>query len=128
MSSIRILNDFCRILFRILQKLSDSTGSGSTTLMLSDKHKKNCRPTCTYCSAMADKKRYKALKSLETKDTKGIHFITAEELKVRNKERKKNQTNPAVKVRNRLGTFGLLWDSFKRRRHEDPCVKARNLQ
>ncbi len=33
---------------------------------------------------MADKKRYKALKSLETKDTKGVHFITAEELKVRN--------------------------------------------
>jgi hypothetical protein len=42
---------------------------------------------------MADKKRYKALKSLETKDTKGVHFITAEELK----------------VRNRLGTFGLVW-------------------
>jgi hypothetical protein len=48
---------------------------------------------------MADKKRYKALKSLETKDTKGVHFITAEELKVRNKERKKNQKNPAVKVK-----------------------------
>jgi hypothetical protein len=42
---------------------------------------------------LADKKRYKALKSLETKDTKGVHFITAEELK----------------VRNRLGTFGLVW-------------------
>ncbi len=56
-------------------------------------------PTFIYCSAMADKKRYKALKSLETKDTKGVHFITAEELKVRNKERKKNQKNPAVKVK-----------------------------
>jgi hypothetical protein len=54
---------------------------------------KSCRPTCAFCSAMADKKRYKALKSLETKDTKGVHFITAEELK----------------VRNRLGTFGLVW-------------------
>jgi hypothetical protein len=42
---------------------------------------------------MADKKRYKALKSLETKDTKGVHFITAEELKVRNS----------------LGTFALVW-------------------
>jgi hypothetical protein len=61
---------------------------------------------------MADKKRYKALKSLETKDTKGVHFITAEELKVRNS----------------LGTFalvcfGLVWDSFRRKqkRHKDPC-------
>ncbi len=45
---------------------------------------------------MADKKRYKALKSLETKDTKGVHFITAEELKVRNPYR-------------HLVWFGLVW-------------------
>jgi hypothetical protein len=65
---------------------------------------------------MADKKRYKALKSLETKDTKGVNFITAEDLKVRNS----------------LGTFGLVglvWFSFRRRqrRLKDPCVKARHL-
>jgi hypothetical protein len=86
MSSIRILNDFCRIRIRILLKVSYPTGSGFSTLMLSDKIN---WPNCNYCSALADKKRYKALKSLETKDTKGVHFITAEELKVRNKERKK---------------------------------------
>ena len=37
----------------------------------------------SFVVGLADKKRFKALRSLETKDTKGIHFVTAEELKVK---------------------------------------------
>lgn len=45
----------------------------------------------TFYTALPDKKRYKLLRSQETKDTKGVYFLTAEELK--NSANLKSETN-----------------------------------
>lgn len=47
---------------------------------IQEKYSFLAKPFSAY-SGLADKKRYKVLRSQETKDTKGVYFITAEELK-----------------------------------------------